>query len=225
MKPLLLIPRENLACPTLCPSGKAGTPEAMPCRAPGAGDSDRTSPSPPDRATTPPPPSLMQPRRPFQRLLPWSPELIPHRRPGTSRQSWAQPPVPTSGHPLALHHRADHGQISSRVAVGGQTSLGSSEHPHPARSGPASPAPPGPGSTRAVLAATSWHRVSPGLPDGQGCGGGVGVSRAGSSQPGWPGSAPPGPLPARDAEHSPGAQPWHVGSWHSSRCVPEPLWV
>lgn len=165
--------------------------------------------------TTPPPPSLMQPRRRFQRLLPWSPGLIPHRRPGTPRQSWARPPVPSRGHSPALHHRVDHGQISSRLAAGGQTPLGSSEHPHPARSGPASPAPPGPGSTRAVLAATSCHRVSPVPPRWPGL---RGRCR------GVPGSALPGPLPARDAEHSPGAQRWHVGSWHSSRCVPEPLW-
>lgn len=58
---LLLIPRENLACPTLCPSGKARTREAASCRAAGAGAAARVpsrgKPGPP-RAEPP-----LHPRR------------------------------------------------------------------------------------------------------------------------------------------------------------------
>lgn len=78
--------------------------------------------------------------------------------------------------------------------------------------------------------AASWHRrtdsgQAPSLPDSQGCGGGVGVSRSGSPQPGSLGSArlclapcPHGMLSKAPAlSQQPPLQSWHVGTWHSSR--------
>lgn len=112
-----------------------------------AGVGDRVpSMANPGPATAPPPPSLMQPRRRFQRLLPWTPELIPQRG-HSGRAGLSHRPLSALRHLLALHHRVDRGHTSSRLADGGETSLGSSVHPHRARSSTGSPTPPGPGST------------------------------------------------------------------------------
>lgn len=240
---LLLIPRENLACPTLCPSGKARTREAASCRAAGAGAwvPSRGNPGPPglSHRSTPTEPDATTASLPEAPPL----ELIPPRDPHAGRGHPGRaglghgPPVPSctwtppqpSSIAWIMAKPLPDSQLEAKPPSGALGILTA------ARSGPGSPAPPAPAGTRLhtrcrtlvpwLPAGTEGRTVAKPRPSP--------IARAVGAVSGCPGLAPRSrarsarlclaPCPhgmlskAPALSQQPPLQSWHVGTWHSSR--------